>query len=79
LVERLICNEEVTGSNPVGSTDDSKTFTSESFLRCGGRRHVFIEIKTAEPGSWNFLCVDTKNIPDHKANIYLYECRYIWR
>ena len=32
LVERLICNEEVTGSIPVGSTKHRKTFPAGGFL-----------------------------------------------
>ncbi len=56
LVERLICNEEVTGSIPVGSTDDRTIPLKRDFLRCGRRRHVFAAAKTAEPGSCGNFC-----------------------
>lgn len=50
LVERLICNEEVTGSIPVGSTVDRKIPLERDFLRCGRRSDVLPAGKTARQG-----------------------------
>lgn len=74
LVEHLICNEGVTGSNPVGSTaDDKDMHFCMSFRVCGRRRHVFAVAKTAESGSWNFASGDEQNIPDHKVEFVYWE------
>jgi hypothetical protein len=67
LVERLICNEEVTSSNLVGSTKDKRlSLVGKSFVFCGRRSHVFVATKTDESGSWKFQFDETEIIPDHK-------------
>ena len=71
LVEHLICNEGVAGSNPVRSTNDDKDMPCGMSLRVsGGRRHVLLAGKTAESGSRNFASDGEQNIRDHKDTWY---------
>jgi hypothetical protein len=67
LVERLICNEEVAGSNPAGSTADRTTYLAGGFLRCGRRRHISAAAETPSQGreilraTANKIFLTTKN------------------
>src|SRR3989344_5911807 len=51
LVERLICNEEVTGSNPVGSTKYRNIPPARDFLILWKSQRYFADTQNREAGS----------------------------